>query len=177
MRTMQRASQTRWSHCVSSHPGGMKAECIRPLAVSPFCSLSPTIGAAFGEDSTVGERVGVRGRERVMWPPHPSPLPRNTPSRASTPIAGERGQAADRRWANAPVPARVIPLASLRDAEQCGNRSSGGVAALNHRRIAVTPPGSDAWRQCLVASRSVAFRSAKGRSFAERRTTYLGCSP
>ena len=45
-----------------------------------LCSLSPTIGMAFGVDSTVGERAGVRGRERAVWPPHPNPLPRNTSS-------------------------------------------------------------------------------------------------
>ena len=81
---------------------GDGAGCIRPLAVSQFCSLSPTIDAAFGEDSTVGERAGVRGRERAMWPPHPSPLPRNTSSSGAMSIAGERGQAAYRQWANAP---------------------------------------------------------------------------
>ena len=62
------------------------------------CPLSPTFDATFDEDSTVGERAGVRGicktdilvrraidrrgcpsYEALGWPPHPSPLPRNTP--------------------------------------------------------------------------------------------------
>ena len=52
--------------------------CIRPLAVvRRLCSLSPTIDVAFGSDSAVGERAGVRGRERATWPPHSIPLPRN----------------------------------------------------------------------------------------------------
>ena len=54
---------------------------------------------------------------------------------------------------------------------------SGGVAALDHRLMAVTPPGSDVGRQLYVASRRVAFRSAKGRSFAERKTTLWRSAP
>ncbi len=38
-----------------------------------FCPLSPTIGTAFREDSTVGERAGVRGTHRMLQAPHPHP--------------------------------------------------------------------------------------------------------
>ena len=60
--------------------------------------MRTTLDTAFHEDSTVGERAGVRGIcttdilvrrainppgcpsiETRGWPPHPSPLPRNTP--------------------------------------------------------------------------------------------------
>ena len=34
-----------------------------------LCSLSPTTAIAFGVDSTVGERAGVRGLERAVWLP------------------------------------------------------------------------------------------------------------
>ena len=40
-----------------------------------LCPLSPTFDAAFGDDSTGGERAGVRGPERAMWPPHPTLSP------------------------------------------------------------------------------------------------------
>ena len=40
-----------------------------------FCPLSPTIGSTFREDSTVRERVGVRGSHRSFSAPHPDPLP------------------------------------------------------------------------------------------------------
>ena len=70
-----------------------------PEAVSAgnaiLCPLSPTIVAALGEDSTVGERAGVRGPERAVSPPHPNPLPRNISSTGSTSIAGERGPEGD----------------------------------------------------------------------------------
>ena len=58
--------------------------CIRPLAVvCSVCPLSPTIGTAFGADSAVGERAGVRGLEREMWPPHPTLSPQSRPRRRS----------------------------------------------------------------------------------------------
>ena len=34
----------------------------------------------------------MRGLERAVWPPHPSPLPRNTHRAKATSIAGEREQ-------------------------------------------------------------------------------------
>ncbi len=55
-----------------------------------FCPLSPTLGVAFGEDLAVGERAGVRGLERAVWPPHPHPLPRNMRHPKATSLAGER---------------------------------------------------------------------------------------
>ena len=94
---------TRWT-CRST-PSALKFRgwCIRHLAVvCPACSLSPTIDVAFGVDSAVGERAGVRGPERAMWPPHPNPLPRNVPHCVLMSLAGERGQAGGRQLANAP---------------------------------------------------------------------------
>ncbi len=59
---------------------------------SSFCPLSPTIDLGLGVDSTVGERVGVRGPSRSLKPPHPSPLPRNTHKAKDTSIAGRGGR-------------------------------------------------------------------------------------
>ncbi len=44
-------------------------------ATASFCPLSPTFGLALGVNSTVGERVGVRGPHRSPLAPHPGPLP------------------------------------------------------------------------------------------------------
>ena len=103
-------------HVVIGPPRGMRSRreqfpqcrllehgCIRQLAVPhPLCPLSPTIGAAVGEDSTVGERAGVRGPERAVWPPHPHPHPRNVSSGEIDVARGGEG-AGDRQWANAPL--------------------------------------------------------------------------
>ena len=58
-----------------------------------LCPLSPTFGSAFGEDSTVGERAGVWGLWRAVWPPHPIPLLRTTSISLAKSLAVERGQA------------------------------------------------------------------------------------
>ncbi len=65
--------------------------CIRQMAVlRSLRPLSPTIDVAFGADSTVGERAGVRGLERAVWPPHPQPSPpQNAPSESDAARGGE----------------------------------------------------------------------------------------
>ncbi len=55
-----------------------------------FCSLFPTIGSTWGDESIVGERAGVRGSYRSSWPPHLHPLPRNMHKTKATLITGER---------------------------------------------------------------------------------------
>ena len=48
------------------------------------------------------------------------------------------------------------PLASLLDAGAGGRPCSGGVAALNHRLISVTPPGSS-WKRIVLPIRRRQF--------------------
>ncbi len=66
-------SRPQGAHPRSSRLAEMNPEGIHARRFSRFCPLSPTFDTAFGEDSTVGERVGVRGNERAVSPPHPSP--------------------------------------------------------------------------------------------------------
>ena len=52
-------------------------------------------------------------------------------------------------------------------------RSSGGVAALNHRLMAVTPPGSGAWRLLAVERQSLDQQLANDPALASRLTSDL----
>ena len=58
---------------------------------SAFCPLSPTIGASDSEDSTVGERVGVRGPCSLVDPLTLALSPAVESSEKATSTAGERG--------------------------------------------------------------------------------------
>ncbi len=60
----------------------------QPVASAP----SPHWQRDFLRGHGCGERAGVRGLERAVWPPHPHPLPRKTHTLKAQSIAGERGQ-------------------------------------------------------------------------------------
>ena len=75
----------------ASHPCPLECvyqHCMQPVSSAP----SPHWRHGHREGRDCGERAGVRGPERAMWPPHPDPLPRNTHKVKDSSIAGEREQ-------------------------------------------------------------------------------------
>jgi hypothetical protein len=107
---------------------------------------------------------------RPLTSPHPGGMPGTRARHCDSPVImqGDRDSDATIQRETSGIPPGCEALHCC---------ISGGVAALNHRLMAVTPPGSGVGRQCFTACRRVAFRSAKGRSFAERKTTHLCPSP